>query len=270
MRELRRLAQIAYDGAWDSYETDLFSDTKYEVSMVLKYYLENTDRIPLYIQAELLECAQDGCSSISSSSGLPNDVRARKTARHMARICAIIDAYFAESELHSQKQDGSESNDLQQSSYVPKNDDAVLGGLETHPSTAFTLGGLEGVKQQYQSSSTELQIAALQKAMNYGELGIDLVLMALENKKIEVQNAAYRLLKSKEGDNSRVKQAIQKIFNLIEALEDHLTHMSEHESFINSLDPADYRSSAQSLESMREERELIELELREAKAIVKL
>ena len=62
--------------------------------------------------------------------------------------------------------------------HQPREDDAVLGG-DSPPPTAVVLGGLEGVKRSLASSVEAQRILALTDALKYGELGLDLVILAL-------------------------------------------------------------------------------------------
>lgn len=68
----------------------------------------------------------------------------------------------------------------------PKPYDAVLGGQHI-PKDAAVLGGIQGVKFQLNNPNPEIKIKALQQALNYGELGIDLIIKALEDKSPQVQ-----------------------------------------------------------------------------------
>lgn len=78
----------------------------------------------------------------------------------------------------------------------PQKDDAVLGGQGLMPNS-IVLGGLEGVKQRLSSAVVEHRIASLSEAANYGNRGITLVIRALRDPVIEVQQAAYSLLKQR-------------------------------------------------------------------------
>ncbi len=76
----------------------------------------------------------------------------------------------------------------------PNQYDAVLGGNAPPPIHGAVLGGIEGVKRRLASSNVDAQIAALKDALNYGDVGLDLVIDAFQNKSIKVKNSAYELL----------------------------------------------------------------------------
>ena len=94
----------------------------------------------------------------------------------------------------------------------PKEYDAVLGGQNPPPMYGAVLGGIEGVKKRLASPVVEVRIAALSDALKYGEKGLDLVLQALQDESIEVQFAAYSLLKDRQ--EPTVKQQLDKILPL--------------------------------------------------------
>jgi hypothetical protein len=76
----------------------------------------------------------------------------------------------------------------------PNQYDAVLGGNAPPPIHGAVLGGIEGVKRRLASSNVDVQIAALKEALNYGDVGLDLVIDAFQNKSTKVKNSAYELL----------------------------------------------------------------------------
>ncbi|MGB6299982.1 MAG: SUMF1/EgtB/PvdO family nonheme iron enzyme [Rivularia sp. (in: cyanobacteria)] len=76
----------------------------------------------------------------------------------------------------------------------PKPYDAVLGNQNQAPEGAAVLGGIEGVKLRLSNENPEVRIKALHQALNYGELGIDLIIEALEDESPEVQIKAHSLL----------------------------------------------------------------------------
>jgi formylglycine-generating enzyme required for sulfatase activity len=96
----------------------------------------------------------------------------------------------------------------------PKEYDAVLGGQNPPPINAAVLGGIEGVKKRLASSSLEVRINALSDAVKYGDQGLDLVLQALQDESIEVQFAAYSLLKDRQ--EPQVKQQLENFLPLFE------------------------------------------------------
>jgi len=86
----------------------------------------------------------------------------------------------------------------------PRANDAVLGSETPLQVDGVVLGGIEGVKQRLASTTVEQRLAALSDALNYGEAGLDLVLEALQDESLQVQSAAYFLLK--DSGSSKVKQ----------------------------------------------------------------
>uniref|UniRef100_B8HWI8 Pentapeptide repeat protein n=1 Tax=Cyanothece sp. (strain PCC 7425 / ATCC 29141) TaxID=395961 RepID=B8HWI8_CYAP4 len=88
------------------------------------------------------------------------------------------------------------------SSPNPQSDDVVLGGQLSVPSSAIVLGGFEGIKQKLVGGNLQQQIYALRSAINYGEIGLDLIIQVLEEQKGELQWQAFLALKQ--------KQAVQK------------------------------------------------------------
>lgn len=76
----------------------------------------------------------------------------------------------------------------------PREFDAVLGGKNPPPVDDVVLGGIEGVKNRLKSSDMELQIAALSDALNYGDVGIHLVIEALHS---NLKLIAARLLRKR-------------------------------------------------------------------------
>ncbi|MGD1910770.1 MAG: hypothetical protein ACFB2X_07915 [Rivularia sp. (in: cyanobacteria)] len=88
----------------------------------------------------------------------------------------------------------------------PKQYDAVLGGNAPPPIHGAVLGGVEGVKKRLANSNVDVQIAALNDALNYGDVGLDLVIDALEHESTEINNFAAKILKRSE--NKRGKKAL--------------------------------------------------------------
>ena len=95
----------------------------------------------------------------------------------------------------------------------PKEYDAVLGG-QNPPINAAVLGGIEGIKKRFASSILEERIKALSDALKYGDKGLNLLLQALQDESIEVQFAAYSLLKDRK--KPRVKQQLNEFLPLFE------------------------------------------------------
>ncbi|MDZ8138137.1 MAG: hypothetical protein RM049_23000 [Nostoc sp. DedQUE04] len=69
------------------------------------------------------------------------------------------------------------------------------------------LGGIERVKQLLAHGKVEQKIDALLDAFEYGEAGLDLIIEALQNSEVDVQEAAYWLLQ--ESTEPRAKLALQ-------------------------------------------------------------
>jgi hypothetical protein len=84
--------------------------------------------------------------------------------------------------------------------------DAVLGGQDQNSQFAAVLGGIEGVKLRLNNSHPQVRIAALPQALNYGEMGLDLVIQALNDESDEVKNVAYGLLETRT--EAKVKEAL--------------------------------------------------------------
>jgi formylglycine-generating enzyme required for sulfatase activity len=79
----------------------------------------------------------------------------------------------------------------------PRECDAVKGGQNLIPVNAAVLGGIRGVKSHLVSPAIEVRIAALSEALKYGEAGLDLIIQALHDESMQVQLAAYLLLKAR-------------------------------------------------------------------------
>jgi GUN4-like len=89
----------------------------------------------------------------------------------------------------------------------PREYDAVLGGNSPSLEGAAILGGIEGVKLRLKNPDAKVRIAALEQALNYGEQGLDLVLIeGLNDESVEVQKQAHFLLKSRT--EIKVKKAL--------------------------------------------------------------
>jgi hypothetical protein len=81
----------------------------------------------------------------------------------------------------------------------PRRFDAVLGGQSAEPRSAAVLGGLAGIQHQLSSPDPQQRIAALPRALHYGQDGLELVKAALHDRHVAVQQAAYDLLRN-DGD----------------------------------------------------------------------
>jgi hypothetical protein len=89
----------------------------------------------------------------------------------------------------------------------PRTDDAVLGGAASIPADGVVLGGLEGVKRRLAAATVEERVAALKEALQYGEAGLELVMLGLKDDSRQVQYAAFSLLAAQ--DSPRVKQRLR-------------------------------------------------------------
>ncbi|NEP59625.1 MAG: SUMF1/EgtB/PvdO family nonheme iron enzyme [Symploca sp. SIO2G7] len=90
----------------------------------------------------------------------------------------------------------------------PRADDAVLGGEVSPPAGGVVLGGIEGVKQRLGSNAVEQRLAALQDALDYGEIGLELLLESLHDQSSQVQFTAYLLLIQQQ--EAMIKQQLNK------------------------------------------------------------
>ncbi|MEY3299090.1 MAG: hypothetical protein RLZZ597_2350 [Cyanobacteriota bacterium] len=79
------------------------------------------------------------------------------------------------------------------SSY-PSHYNAVYGGAPVAPPYEAALGGLDGVRQQLNASNEAVRVAALQKALSYGEAGLDLVIEVLRDDFQNLKLAACEVL----------------------------------------------------------------------------
>ncbi len=90
----------------------------------------------------------------------------------------------------------------------PEADDAVLGGQAPPPVEGVVLGGIDGVKNRLSSPVIASRISALNEALNYGKPGLNLVILALEDRIRQVRQAAFLLLQ--ERVEPQAKLAVQK------------------------------------------------------------
>ena len=89
----------------------------------------------------------------------------------------------------------------------PNQYDAVLGGNAPPPIHGAVLGGIEGVKRRLASSNVEVQISALNDALNYGDVGLNTLIKTLQHESVQIRKYVYKLLQDKE--ETQVKQALQ-------------------------------------------------------------
>ncbi|MGD1910757.1 MAG: hypothetical protein ACFB2X_07850 [Rivularia sp. (in: cyanobacteria)] len=85
----------------------------------------------------------------------------------------------------------------------PREFDVVLGGNTSPPVTGAVLGGIEGVKRRLESDDEEVRIAALWNALNYGNVGLDLVIAALEDSSLKIKSFAAKILKKFGGKKGK-------------------------------------------------------------------
>src|SRR4028119_390243 len=96
----------------------------------------------------------------------------------------------------------------------PREYDAVKGGESQVPFAAAVLGGIPGVKSRLASPIVEVKIAALSEALKYGEVGLDLIIGALQNESRSVKLAAFSLLKDR--DELNIKEQLHKYLPIFE------------------------------------------------------
>ena len=89
----------------------------------------------------------------------------------------------------------------------PNQYDAVLGGNAPPPIHGAVLGGIGGVKRRLASSNVDAQVAALNDALNYRDVGLNFLIETLQHESVEIQRYVYKLLQDKE--ETHVKQALQ-------------------------------------------------------------
>jgi WD40 repeat protein len=87
---------------------------------------------------------------------------------------------------------------------TPREYDAVLGGQAPPPVNSAVLGGLDGVRNRLASGILEVQQAALSDALKYGSPGLELLVQALKNESIEIQKAAYFILRKQTESTVRI------------------------------------------------------------------
>lgn len=89
----------------------------------------------------------------------------------------------------------------------PREFDLVMGGKAPPPIDGVVLGGIEGVKHRLKSLNPQVQTAALSEAINYGDVGLELVAQALKNQSVYLRLSAYSILKHRS--ETWIKQAIE-------------------------------------------------------------
>jgi formylglycine-generating enzyme required for sulfatase activity len=68
---------------------------------------------------------------------------------------------------------------------------------------------MEGVKRRLAAAAIEQRVAALKEALQYGEAGLELVMLGLEDKSLQVQHTAFSLLAAQ--DSPKVKQRLRNL-----------------------------------------------------------
>ncbi|MEG4588607.1 formylglycine-generating enzyme family protein [Microcoleus sp. MOSTC5] len=92
----------------------------------------------------------------------------------------------------------------------PREYDAVLGGQSQVPLGAAILGGIPGIKSRLAAPIVEVKIAALSEAIRYGDVGLDLIVGALQDESLQVKFAVFLVLKDRDEPN--IKKQLQKYF----------------------------------------------------------
>ncbi|RUT03884.1 hypothetical protein DSM106972_047980 [Dulcicalothrix desertica PCC 7102] len=85
----------------------------------------------------------------------------------------------------------------------PKEFDAVRGEEVASPLDGSVLGGIQGVKRRLTNSHSDVKIAALNDAIKYGDIGLDLVIDALQDSSQQVQLVAAKLLQQNGGEKAQ-------------------------------------------------------------------
>ncbi|WP_392532541.1 hypothetical protein [Nostoc sp. C117] len=84
---------------------------------------------------------------------------------------------------------------MNNNSNQPGEFDAVLGGELQNQNYGVVLGGIEGVKSRLNSEDYEVRIAALEDALKYGDVGVDLIIEELYYSSNETHDYAIDLLR---------------------------------------------------------------------------
>ncbi|MFM6055982.1 MAG: hypothetical protein ACKPA7_30925, partial [Sphaerospermopsis kisseleviana] len=93
-----------------------------------------------------------------------------------------------------------------------------------------------------QNPDAKVRIAALEQALNYGEQGLDLVIKSLKDEAVEVQDAAYLLLKFwKEENKSSEPSLLEKIRKFVFK---HPNHQNIEQILISKVNQALRKSDA--------------------------
>ena len=98
----------------------------------------------------------------------------------------------------------------------PQNNDLVLGGSKNRDNVV--LGGIEGLKRRLNHQSWQVRTTALAEALHHGDIGLDLVINALQDNSPKVRQVAFELLKT--GSKQKVKQALQAYKNSLNIIKE--------------------------------------------------
>jgi hypothetical protein len=86
----------------------------------------------------------------------------------------------------------------------PQATDGILGGQTPPPVSSATLGGIAGLQQRLAIVPPEQRSHLLSTALNYGEAGIDLLIVTLTNDPVlTVRGTAYQLLQSMDSEEAK-------------------------------------------------------------------
>ncbi|MEH1884243.1 hypothetical protein [Nostoc sp.] len=84
---------------------------------------------------------------------------------------------------------------MNNNSNQPGEFDAVLGGEQQNQNYGVVLGGIEGIKNRLNSEDDEVRIAALEDALKYGDVGVDLIIEELYNSSDKIHDHGICLLR---------------------------------------------------------------------------
>lgn len=85
----------------------------------------------------------------------------------------------------------------------PKQYDAVLGGNNSPPIDGFVLGGIEGIRYRLNSDLVTVRINAVRNALQYGQVGKDLLLEIIKIRSSDILWESFNLLWKLFDDNQR-------------------------------------------------------------------
>lgn len=96
--------------------------------------------------------------------------------------------------------------------------DVVLGGFAPSPLGAMVLGGIEGIKQRFNSPIATQRLAALLEARKHRQLELALLLQALDDESMQVQKIAYLRLQTRTEAAAKRALAVYDPYVLFECL----------------------------------------------------